>query len=295
VELLDAVRNQIVIDSEDFVARGFLSTIQVSSIEDLSPPEMIDFKVSVTIADGRSQPTGLVIRLDARDTGSGFDTGFVYHVNIRHYETGSNIETQLYDVGGTASQPTFEGEATFPMFIGNGTYSMDIELVDSARNTVQIGSSELAARGFPSTIQVLSVEDTSPPGLVSFDLSPTVSTRLQARLPLRYDSRSEMTSPPLALLLRAPKTTSIVARMETIMTLKRNFLLWMESCSNQYLKKKPSFPSLLEMESIGFPSSSSTRCETRPLLDQTSWMVETSPFYDWVIVERLLMIQKFFL
>jgi len=47
-----------------------------------------------------------------------------------------------------------------------------MNLADSAGNFAFINSADLAKRGFPATIQVTSIEDTTPPELLALTVSP---------------------------------------------------------------------------------------------------------------------------
>jgi uncharacterized protein (TIGR03437 family) len=75
--------------------------------------------------------------------------------------------------GGTALNPIFDFTLTVPQFSQSGSYPINLTLIDNAFNTARFAPADLQARGFPSSIMVISKPDTTPPQLVSFSISPT--------------------------------------------------------------------------------------------------------------------------
>jgi hypothetical protein len=74
--------------------------------------------------------------------------------------------------GGTPLRPVFELSLTFPQFSQAGAYPINLDLVDNVFNHARFGSADLASRGFPASIEVRSVSDTTPPKLLAFTVSP---------------------------------------------------------------------------------------------------------------------------
>jgi len=176
INMQDSAGNYAYLDSAELSERGFPSTIQVTSVEDLTPPELVSLIVSPTEVDTTLEPVTVRVQVEVKDDLSGFDSGFIY-LSIHHAATFENYQS-LYlgpesQTGGSKVQPLFEGNLAIPQFVRSGEYKIELSFVDSAENYVYLGYAELEASGFPSKMQVVSIEDVKPPELVSLALSPS--------------------------------------------------------------------------------------------------------------------------
>jgi hypothetical protein len=77
-------------------------------------------------------------------------------------------------VSGTATNGTYEAIVTFEPFIQTGTWKVrTIHLTDNVGNEAVLSSTQLEAKGFPDSVTVTSVEDSTAPALASFAISPS--------------------------------------------------------------------------------------------------------------------------
>jgi hypothetical protein len=77
----------------------------------------------------------------------------------------------------TAQTPlefTYTGVIEIPQFVESGTWSAFVQLWDRTGNFVSLDSSNLAALGFPTDLEVLSIPDTTPPSIGSVTFTPPV-------------------------------------------------------------------------------------------------------------------------
>jgi hypothetical protein len=75
---------------------------------------------------------------------------------------------------GTVLNGTWTGSITFPQYGEPGTYAVaGVFLSDYVANTRLYSTSDLQALGFPTTLQVTSNQDVTPPVLTGFAFSPT--------------------------------------------------------------------------------------------------------------------------
>jgi hypothetical protein len=81
----------------------------------------------------------------------------------------------LSRVSGSALDGTYQATVTIPTFAPAGTWLVSsVPVLDLAGNSGNILGTDLQARGFPTTIQVVdATPDTTPPQLLAFSFTPT--------------------------------------------------------------------------------------------------------------------------
>jgi hypothetical protein len=143
---------------------------------DTRPPQLVSFSISPTNVDVSNGPAILSVRIAASDDLSGFGSGSTGNgsIDIRHASGASPFgRGSLPITGGTNLNPIFEFTLTVPQFSQSGSYPINLTLIDNVFNTARFTPADLQSLGFPSTITVVSLADTTPPRLVSFSISPT--------------------------------------------------------------------------------------------------------------------------
>ena len=126
---------------------------------DTTPPELIDFTVSPLMVDTSTGSASVSVRVEARDDLSGFDNGGNGSIDVRHTSGSNYVGSGLPITGGTNLEPVFEITLTVPQFSQSGFYPITLHLSDNMGNVVFFSSADLAARGFPSQIEVTEVQD----------------------------------------------------------------------------------------------------------------------------------------
>jgi uncharacterized protein (TIGR03437 family) len=155
--LIDNVFNTARFAPADLQARGFPSTITVTSNPDTRPPELVSFSISPTTVDVSAGPAILTVHIVATDNLSGFGSGSTGSgsIDIRHTSGASPFgRGSLPITGGTALNAIFDFTLTVPQFSPLGSYPINLTLIDNVFNTARFTPADLQARGFPSTITV---------------------------------------------------------------------------------------------------------------------------------------------
>jgi anti-sigma28 factor (negative regulator of flagellin synthesis) len=81
---------------------------------------------------------------------------------------------QFTKLSGTATDGMYEAKVTFKRYIMPGPWKVTaLHMVDNVENGITLGSRRIAAKGFPTTIEVESIEDEAPPSLVGLSISPS--------------------------------------------------------------------------------------------------------------------------
>lgn len=136
---------------------------------DTTPPELIAFdfdpkSIDVTVA---SQAVSITATLEDDLSGPGG-----IYVSFNSPTLGQQHAVWLSWVGATGLQAMYAGELEMPMFVESGTWNAEISAYDQTGNWVYLDSSNLAALGFSSELQVTSNPDTTPPSIVSATATP---------------------------------------------------------------------------------------------------------------------------
>ena len=201
--LIDNLFNSASYSANDLANLGFPSTIEVTSLEDSTPPQLLNFEITPLSIDTTNDSATVSVRIEARDDISGFENGNP-GLSVGTTGTGSiMVESpsgqlvSLVDLpitGGTSLEPIFDFDLEFPQFSETGIWDITITLVDKVFNTVLIEASDLVKLGFPSTIEVTSLEDTTPPDLINFEVNPLVINTVDdsSKICIRVESRDNL-------------------------------------------------------------------------------------------------------
>jgi hypothetical protein len=157
--LIDNVFNEARFTPAALAARGLPSAIQVTSVSDTLPPQLVAFTVSPLAVDTSAGPATVTVHIEATDDLSGFGGGGTGNgsIDMRH-SSGTNPvgSGSLPITGGTLLHPTFDFTLTFPRSSQAGSYPINLVLIDNVFNEARFTPAALAARGLPSAIQVTS-------------------------------------------------------------------------------------------------------------------------------------------
>ena len=191
--LIDNVFNTVRFEAEDLANLGFPSTVEVTSIEDSTPPELVNLEIMPLEVDTTTGSATISVRIEAKDDISGFGSGSTGSGSIRiESPSGQPVGREISPItGGTVLEPIFEFEIEFPQFSEPGTWEVSLTLIDNVFNTVRFEAEDLANLGFPSTVEVTSIEDSTLPELVNLEVAPlivntvngssTICVRIEAR------------------------------------------------------------------------------------------------------------------
>lgn len=138
------------------------------SADDTEAPKLTSLRFSPASIDTSKGPAEVTISFTASDDSSGV----------------AYLETGFVDPSGTSRRPgsvklaptlsaTHSLRIIFPRFSPPGTWTLaQVFLADSAGNTLILDSDALRGGGFPTSLQVISAQDTVSPKLTALDFAP---------------------------------------------------------------------------------------------------------------------------
>jgi len=148
---------------------GYLfSPPSTSGADDTEAPKLTSLRITPSSIDTSKGPAEVTISFTASDDASGV----------------SYLETGFVDPSGASRRPgsvkltptlsaTHSLRITFPRFSPSGSWTLaQLFLADAAGNTLILDSDALRGRGFATTLQVLSAQDTVSPKLTALDFAP---------------------------------------------------------------------------------------------------------------------------
>jgi hypothetical protein len=175
VFLLDTSGNTTFLTPDQLSGMGFPTVLQVNSTIDTTPPSLTSLSLSSSSLNTTSAPANLSVNFTATDPQAGVQTVQVSLLS----PSGASSPTVTVTVPPT---PTLTSAAnfTFPKLSEAGTWTIQsVYIADAAGNTTILQTSDLMSSGFPTSFNVTSAKDTTPPTLVSLSFAPTaIDTKL---------------------------------------------------------------------------------------------------------------------
>ena len=160
----------------DFTARGLPTQLQVASVPDTTPPQLVSFSFAPTSVDVSGGAQDVTITVQVTDDLSGFGSGSLEFLSpTGQHALSVGFGSYNTFVSGNALNGIYQAMMTVPQFSEAGTWNLvQFYLQDVVNNYSQASlPSDFTARGLPTQLQVASVPDTTPPQLVSFSFAPT--------------------------------------------------------------------------------------------------------------------------
>ena len=169
VQLIDNVGNNRNLSTGDIAALGFPTQLNVASQEDSVAPTLADFSFSpATIATG-SGPAAVSVNFTVTDDLSGATLFLV----VFRSPSGNITRTGISEFGPTLSA-SGSVNVNFPQFSETGIWNITlIQMNDAVGNDRNLSTADVAALGFATQLDVVSVQDTSAPTLTEFSFSPS--------------------------------------------------------------------------------------------------------------------------
>ena len=150
---------------------GIAQTVFAQAVDDTTPPELIAFNFEPKIIDVSAGPASVTFTLTIIDDLSGFDWACFYFVSPsgEQYQGRCVNSNDLTDEINKVYTVIHE----FPEHMEAGTWRLDgFDLADKVTNQRYYINQDLIDAGFPTDLEVISVEDVTGPVLNSFDFSP---------------------------------------------------------------------------------------------------------------------------
>jgi uncharacterized repeat protein (TIGR01451 family) len=188
--LYDNVGNRRELDRDDMIALGFPTDFQVLSIGDTEPPNVLSFDFDPKAVDTSTSSREITFTARLTDDLSGVSGnsgGFPSQAQFRS-PSGNQFETVIFWppenlISGDELDGIYESSMTLPQHSESGTWQLHhFSLYDNVGNRRELDRDDMIALGFPTDFQVLSIGDTEPPNVLSFDFDPkAVDTSTSSR------------------------------------------------------------------------------------------------------------------
>jgi uncharacterized protein (TIGR03437 family) len=179
----DSLGTLSIVSGKELAAAGYNTWVTVESASDITPPAVLRMTVPATVLIPIEAAPSVLVEFSSTDDRSGLSRGWVMlqSPSGRQYATESFGPTSL---GGTPLNGVYRFNVTLPVPTETGAWRIfSLSLTDAAGNSRVYGATELQTLGAPSAITTSSTRDTSPPRLVSIQLTPTEgSSSLSAEL-----------------------------------------------------------------------------------------------------------------
>ena len=169
VQLIDNVGNNRNLSTGDIAALGFPTQLNVASQEDSVAPTLADFSFSPTTIATGSGPATVSVNFTVTDDLSGATLFLV----VFRSPSGNITRTGISEFAPTLSA-SGSVNVNFPQFIETGLWNITlIQMNDAVGNDRNMSTADIAALGFPTQLNVVSVQDTTAPTLTEFSFAPS--------------------------------------------------------------------------------------------------------------------------
>jgi hypothetical protein len=138
----------------------------VRSRLDRRAPTVSDFRVSTRSVDTRTSAKAVTIKVTTRDDSSGIGL-------VRVYAAGVDRGFDLRLTKSPSRKHLWVGTTVIPTWAGTSTWKMTLNVRDRQERLRHFSTSDLARRGWQSTLKVTSLRDTVDPTLSALSLSTT--------------------------------------------------------------------------------------------------------------------------
>ena len=161
------VNNNRFFSTSDLAARGFAAELQVINTNETIPPEITAFSFTPTAINTTNGSRNVTITVRAKDATSGVGTINVsfYGPAGCYYDPYNDFDTCVRFSASITSADRISGDdkdgvyrvvLTIPQNSPFGIYGASVSASDAVGNSTYLGSTQLAARGFPSQLEITS-------------------------------------------------------------------------------------------------------------------------------------------
>ncbi len=137
--------------------------------EDITPPVLQSLAVGASVIDVTTGPQAVAFTAHITDDLSGLVAGCI---TFQSPSGTQSAYTWFYPPGAAARDGVYQSEVHFPQYAEAGLYHLiGLWIIDAVGNGRNYTEQDLAALGFPTTVQVISGPDVGPPVVRALDLS----------------------------------------------------------------------------------------------------------------------------
>ena len=181
--LVDDVGNSRRLSQNDMDNLGFPTEFEVVSVGDTKPPDVLSFDFDPKAIDTSAASQVVTFTTRLADDLSGVTDGDIGGMGVSPSQARfqSPSGNQISDVGfvprnlisGDEFDGIYRSTMTLPRYSEQGTWKLQhFLLVDDVGNSRRLSQNDMDNLGFPTEFEVVSVGDTKPPDVLSFDFDP---------------------------------------------------------------------------------------------------------------------------
>ncbi len=166
--------------TNQLASAGLPTSLQVTSVQDISAPEVVSLAISPAAIDTTAGSQTVAITARVVDNLAGTRNVQVKLVS----PSGGQVRFgSFYRVAGDDRDGIYQTDVTFAQFSEGGAWRVDfIYTDDKINNNKYLYTSQLVAAGIPTNLQVTSVQDISAPLVRSLTISPsTIDTTVSSQ------------------------------------------------------------------------------------------------------------------
>lgn len=141
---------------------------------DVTPPLVVSFDFTPKTIDTRSSPQTVTATGTLSDDLSGVSFCQVDFTSPS-FRQRQFLFFRNPPTSGTDRNGIYSGSVEFPRFVESGMWTVSVNCFDNLFNQNSVTTSQLQALGFPTTLTVVSTEDTSPPEITTFHIDPATA------------------------------------------------------------------------------------------------------------------------
>lgn len=150
-----------------------LAGVAQAQTSDTTPPALIDLSFSPTSIDTTESAQPLTVSLRLADSPAGVQRACVDFRSPSGQFQGACLLDPDHLIAGDETDGLYQTSLLFPRFAESGTWHLyQVSVVDDAGSLDFLTEGELTAAGFPTTLQVVSQSDTTPPAIQALSFNP---------------------------------------------------------------------------------------------------------------------------
>jgi len=168
--IVDNVGNRKWLSKDDLVVLGFPTEFEVTSNEDIQPPNVLSFDFTPKAVDTSTSSQEITLTARFTDDRSGVRSSEVQFLSPSENQY---VGGWINLISGSELDGIYEMTMAVPKYSERGTWKLSfLTIVDNVGNRKWLSKDNLVVLGFPIEFDVTSNEDIQPPNVLSFDFTP---------------------------------------------------------------------------------------------------------------------------
>ena len=171
VSVCDEVSNCDSYSTSELQGLSLPTNLEVVSLQDATPPVLTGFDFTPTTVDVTTGPEDVTCTMVLTDDVSG--AGWAQCSFYSPSGTQQRACQAHNPVSGSAFDGTWTCAVAIPQYSEEGTWTAQVSVCDEVSNCDSYSTSELQGLSLPTNLEVVSLQDATPPVLTGFDFTPT--------------------------------------------------------------------------------------------------------------------------